>query len=107
MEMGRGVFGGGSSIPPCILFTGQEGTFGVRSRYLVAASLEVPPLCCCEAMFHLFCSVGDIAILLGSLWGHSGVCSVEAALSTEPNRLNARKRLLVLLAVDGVSFVIS
>ena len=32
---------------------------------------------------------------------------MEAALSTEPNRLNARKRLLVLLAVDEVSFVIS
>jgi len=32
---------------------------------------------------------------------------VEAALSTEPNRLDARKGLLVLLAVDGVSFVIS
>jgi len=32
---------------------------------------------------------------------------VEAALSTELTRLNARKRLLVLLAVDGVSFVIS
>jgi len=32
---------------------------------------------------------------------------VEAALGSESNRLNARKRLLVLLAVDGVSFVIS
>ena len=61
----------------------------------VAAPLGVPQLCSCEAMFHLLGSVGDIAILLGSLWGHSGVCSVEAALSTEPNRLNARKRLLV------------
>jgi len=29
---------------------------------------------------------------------------MEAVLSTEPNRLNARKRLLVLLAVDGVFF---
>jgi len=70
--MGRGVFGRGSSIPPCILFTGHEGTFGVRSRYLVAASLEVPPLCCCEAMFHLFCSVGDIAILFGLIVGTIG-----------------------------------
>ena len=77
------------------LFAGLEGTFGVRCRYLVAASLEVSPLCSSKGMFHLLGSVGHIAILLGSLWGHSGVCSVEAALSTEPNRLNARKRLLV------------
>ena len=87
--------------------TGLEGTFGVRCRYLVAASLEVPPLCSCEAMFHLLGLVGILPFFLGSLWGQSGGCSVEAALSAEPNRLNARKRLLVLLAVDGVSFVIS
>jgi len=70
--MGRGVLGGGSSIPPCILFTGHERTFGVHCRYLVAASLEVPPLCSCEAMFHLFCSVGDIAILFGLIVGTAG-----------------------------------
>ena len=58
-EVGLGVF----------FFTGHEGTFGVRRRYSGAASLEVPPLCCCKAMFHLFCLVGDIA---GSLWAHCG-----------------------------------
>jgi len=52
-------------------------------------------------------SLAILPFFLGSLWGQPGGCSEEAALSTEPNRLNARKRLLVLLAVDGVSFVIS
>ena len=52
--------------------TGLEGTFRVRCRYLVAASLEVPPLCSCEAMFHLLCLVGDIAVLFGLIVGTVG-----------------------------------
>ena len=56
----------------------------------VAASLEVPQLCSGEAVFHLLGSVGDIAILLGLLWGQLGDCSEKGASSTEPNRLNAR-----------------
>jgi len=61
VEVGLGVF-----------FTGLGGTFGVRCRYLVAASLEVPPLCICVAMFHLLGSVGDIAFLFGLIVGAIG-----------------------------------
>ena len=39
--------------------------------------------------------------------GDMGVGRVYVFLVPEPNRLNAMKRLLVFLAVDGVSFVIS
>jgi len=59
-------------FPLAFFFAGHEGTFGVLCRYLVAASLEVPPLCSSEAMFHLFCSVGDIAILFGPVVGTVG-----------------------------------
>ena len=55
--------------------------------------------------FHFWVLVGDIAVLWTEVDALLGSDSVVAEV--EPDRLNATERLLVLLVVDGVSFVIS
>ena len=55
--------------------------------------------------FHLWVLASDIAILWAEVDALLGSDRVVAEV--EPDRLNDKERLLVLLVVDGVSFVIS
>jgi len=59
-------------FPHAFFLLGTRGHLECSVGTQVAAPLGVPQLCSGEAMFHLFCSVGDIAILFGLIVGAAG-----------------------------------